>query len=35
MVNGQILIDKESATTLDEADVAAKARNWQEKIQGQ
>jgi 5-methylthioadenosine/S-adenosylhomocysteine deaminase len=33
MVNGKILIDKGRTTTLDEAEVIAKAKAWQNKIQ--
>jgi hypothetical protein len=32
MVNGKILIDKGTATTLDESSVLSKARSWQDKI---
>ncbi len=32
MVNGKILIDKGTATTLDESNVLSKARSWQDKI---
>jgi 5-methylthioadenosine/S-adenosylhomocysteine deaminase len=34
MVNGKILIDKGKPSTMDEAEVIAKARAWQKKIQG-
>ncbi|MEW6601518.1 MAG: amidohydrolase family protein, partial [Nitrospirota bacterium] len=34
MVNGRIVIDRGDATTLDEAEVMAKAAAWQNKIRG-
>jgi len=34
MVNGKIVVDKGRLTTMDEEDIMAKARVWQEKIKG-
>jgi len=35
MVNGKVLIENRRPTTLDESEVLAKAKNWQEKIKEQ
>jgi 5-methylthioadenosine/S-adenosylhomocysteine deaminase len=34
MVNGKVLVEGGTLTTMDEAEILAKARQWQEKIRG-
>ncbi len=34
MVNGKIVVENSRPVTADEAEVIAKAREWQEKIKG-